>query len=94
MEQEIKQEINENEQENNEAIEVVDTPSETKENDFITRSDLEAILKELEKVNDEKWKYMDSRFDGIIKALGSKKDEPKQEAQEKKIENTNLYKIK
>ena len=37
---------------------------------------------------------MDSRFDGIIKALGSKKDEPKQEAQEKKIENTNLYKIK
>ena len=54
MEQEIKQEINENEQEHNEAVEVVETPSETKESDFITRSDLEAILKELEKVNDEK----------------------------------------
>lgn len=84
----------ENEQENNEATEVVETPSETKASDFVTRDDLEAILKELEKVNDEKWKYMDSRFDGIIKALGSKKEEPKQEPQEKKVENTNLYKIK
>ncbi|MBR2869776.1 MAG: hypothetical protein IKB98_00130 [Clostridia bacterium] len=44
----------ENEQENNEATEVVETPSETKASDFVTRDDLEAILKELEKVNDEK----------------------------------------
>ena len=54
MEQEIKQEINENEQENNEAVDVIETPTETKESDFVKRSDLEAILKELEKVNDEK----------------------------------------
>ena len=52
--EDIKQETQEVAQENNEATEILETPSETKESDFITRSDLEAILKELEKVNDEK----------------------------------------
>ena len=85
----------ENEQENNEATEVVETPSETKASDFVTRDDLEAILKELEKVNDEKWKYMDSRFDSIITKLAGKKEEPKQEVEEpKKVVNTDLYKLK
>lgn len=92
MEQEIKQV--ENEQENNEATEVVETPSETIEQDFVKRSDLEAILKELEKVNDEKWKYMDSRFDSIIKSLATKTEAPKQEVETKQVTNTDLYKIK
>lgn len=85
----------ENEQENNEASEIVDTPTETKVDDFVTRSDLDAILKELEKINDEKWKYMDSRFDSIITKLAGKKEEPKQEVEEpKKVVNTDLYKLK
>lgn len=90
----MENEIKENEQENNEAVEVVDTPTETVEQDFVKRSDLDAILKELEKVNDEKWKYMDSRFDSIIKSLATKNEAPKQEAETKQVTNTDLYKIK
>lgn len=88
--EDIKQEMKENEQENNEATDIVsDTATKEPEVEYVTRRDLDAILEKLEKANQDKWVYMDSRFDGIIKALKTPAEAQKEN---KEIKNTDLYK--
>lgn len=88
--EDIKQEMKENDQENNEATDII-SDTETKEPavEYVTRRDLDAILEKLEKENKDKWVYMDSRFDGIIKALKTPTEAPKEQ---KEVKNTDLYK--
>lgn len=88
--EDIKQDITENEQANNEATDIIsDASTKEPEVEYVTRRDLDAILEKLEKENKDKWVYMDSRFDGIIKALKTPTEAPKEN---KEIKNTDLYK--